>query len=387
MATTFAEPGSDATFGTEFYTSTELGGDSTVVSDTSQFRTGTRSIKCTSDSANNGNARARIDGVMADAGTRVSAGMRFTDFPTAGNDLRVMISNNTADTLDVVAVRITSGGVLRLYNDTVQIGGNGATLSTAKWYRLCLAYTVTSTTVYEMRLFVDGVLSISISNGGALTGTGGTFFRIGWGNDAYGASKVIHFDDVYIDNSSALTDTGDVHVTAKRPNANGTTVGFTTQIGVGGSGYGSGHSPQVNERALSTTNGWSMIGAGSAVTEEYNIEADSVGDVNVPSTAIVDYVGWVYAKSLVAETAQIIVNNATSNIALTSTNTMFTKVAGSTTYPAGTGTDIGIITDTSLTTVSLYEAGIIFAYKIRVPKNTRANPLGTEIGMGWRMSL
>ncbi|WP_323162301.1 hypothetical protein, partial [Pseudomonas fluorescens] len=80
-----------------------------------------------------------------------------------------------------------------------------------------------------------------------------------------------------VDDSSALTDPGNIWVAAKRPNANGTTNGFTTQIGSGGSGYGSGHSPQVNERALSTTNGWSMVGAGAAVTEEYNIESKSTG--------------------------------------------------------------------------------------------------------------
>ena len=58
-------------------------------------------------------------------------------------------------------------------------------------------------------------------------------------------------------------DPGAILVTAKRPFTNGTTEdGFTTQIGASGSGYGSGHTPQVNERPLSQTNGWSVIGAG-----------------------------------------------------------------------------------------------------------------------------
>ena len=51
-----------------------------------------------------------------------------------------------------------------------------------------------------------------------------------------------------------------------------------------------------------------------------------------------------------------------AGIKLNNANTMFTKIAGSSTYPAGTGTDIGIVTATTATTVSLYEAGIMVAY-------------------------
>lgn len=142
----------------------------------------------------------------------------------------------------------------------------------------------------------------------------------------------------------------------------GTTNGFTTQIGAGGSGYGSGHSPQVNERALSTTNGWSMVGAGSAVTEEYNIENIATGDTNLTGATIVDWLGWASMSSLVGETVQMVVGGANFAQAITSTATLYTKMKGSTTYPVGTGTDIGITTDTSLTTVSLYECGIIVAY-------------------------
>jgi hypothetical protein len=175
-------------------------------------------------------------------------------------------------------------------------------------------------------------------------------------------------DDFYVDNRTDLTDPGDVRVTAKRPFANGTTNGFTTQIGAGGSGYGSGHAPQVNERPLSQTNGWSMVGAGAAVTEEYSVEGASVGDVDVSIHPIYDWSSWVFAKSLASETASLIVGGATSNIALTSTATAFQKAAGSTIYPVGS-TDVGIITDTSLTTVSLYECGVLIAFSPVVVNN------------------
>jgi hypothetical protein len=180
-----------------------------------------------------------------------------------------------------------------------------------------------------------------------------------------GANQDVWIDDVFVDDGSDHADPGttnvnSLRVTNKRPFANGTTNGFTTQIGSGGSGYGSGHAPQVNEQPLSVTNGWAMIGAGSAVTEEYTIEGGTVGDFSLAGYRIVDYMGWVYAKSLASETAQIKVGGSASNISLTSTNTLFTKPSGSQVYPSG-GTDIGVVTATDLTTVSLYEAGVLLA--------------------------
>src|SRR5258705_56447 len=81
-----------------------------------------------------------------------------------------------------------------------------------------------------------------------------------------------------------------------------------------GTGHGTGHSPQVNEQPLSTTNGWSKIGAGSAVTEEYNVENRATGDVNINVTFIVGVMGWVYASSLIAETGQIVVDGTATAI-------------------------------------------------------------------------
>jgi hypothetical protein len=176
---------------------------------------------------------------------------------------------------------------------------------------------------------------------------------------AFGANFVAYFSDIYVDNSTALTDPGDIRVTAKRPNANGTTNGWLVQIGSGGSGYGTGHSPQVNERALSTTNGWST--ALLSTTEEYSIENAATGDADLTGAAIVDFTGWVYAKASTAVTAQMILAGSNSNVSLTTTNTMFTKAAGSTTYPAGS-TDIGMISSGSAGTDSLYECGILVAY-------------------------
>lgn len=361
MATTFLEPGGDADFllGTTngFWQNFGLGAP-TLVTD---FVHGThaKSIKY----AHGGGDIVRAkNGVVAQAGSRISLYVYIVTRPSLTSNVMVVEDSGGAA---VVRIRMTSAGVLQLWEDSVQIGTSGATLSTSQWYRLSLAYTITSASVNRFEMYVDGYSSISVTNA-TITNILPVNITVGNGNN--NATFDFRSSDHYIDSSSSLTDTGNIWVTAKRPNANGTINGFTTQIGAGGSGYGTGHSPQVNERPLSTTNGWSMVGAGSAITEEYNIESKSTGDITIQSyDTIVDYAGWVSASSLVSETASIIVNNVSSNISLTSTQTLFTKVAGSTSYPANTGKDIGIITSTTVTTVSLYECGVLVAFIPGVP--------------------
>lgn len=358
MATTFLEPGGDANFagttGSNGFWSSSGGVSPQIATD---FVHG-KHIKSNKYGAGTVDAAQTPNNTLAQAGSRWSVYLYFNALPTTST--ADILGMYTAAGLQSATLRMTTGGVLQLWNQaSAQIGTNGATLTTGKWYRISLAYTITSTSVNRFELFVNGVSSISVTNA-TLTNVAVSNFILG--NINVNAGLDFRSSDHYIDNSSSLTDTGDIWVTAKRPNANGTTNGFTTQIGAGGSGYGTGHSPQVNERPLSTTNGWSMVGAGSAVTEEYNIESKKTGDIDIFNSTIIDYVGWVSVSSLASETINIIVNGSNFSQAISSTITLYTKVAGSATYPAGTGADIGIQTDTTLTTVSLYECGVIVAY-------------------------
>lgn len=359
MTVKFIEPGGDADFSNSGYLwdSANL---ITIVSDF-LFAQHKRVIRCAGGSGAQVNT---VPGSVADAGSRVSYRMYLATLPNAtGSILNLRKSDRATNT---VTLRLTSAGVLQLWDGAVaQIGTDGPTLVTGRFYRISIAYTITSTTVNRFEVFVNGYPVISVTNA-TITNTGSSC--VFFGNNSSNATLDQRLCDFYIDDSAALTDTGNKTVIAKRPFANGTTNGFSTQIGAGGSGYGSGHSPQVNERALSQTNGWSMVGAGSAVTEEYSIENLATGDYDLTNIPIVDFMGWVVAKSLAGETAQIVVGGVNSNISLTSVVKGFIKMAGSTTYPAG-GTDIGIITDTSLTTVSLYECGIVVAFDLPVPNS------------------
>lgn len=300
-------------------------------------------------------------GTLADAGTRISLWVYINALPNALESFILI-------TPTIFRLRMTTGGVLQLWNGTVgQIGSNGATLSTGQWYRISIAYTITSTTINRIELFVDGVSSISITNA-TIGGTGSSILQLG--NAVADTLFDWRSSDHYIDNSSALTDPGNIWVTAKRPNANGTAVEFTTQIGAGGSGYGSGHSPQVNERALSTTNGWSLSTT-TRKTEEYSIESISQGDIDITGATIIDFMGWISAS--VDSTAnspvhRIIVSGTTTAKTMTTSARVYTQMAASSTYPTG-NTDIGM--DAQYTTTPhltrLFECGIIVAY---IPSST-----------------
>lgn len=364
----FLEPGTDATFDTAFY-STGASGTGAVTSDTGQSHTGTRSLKCATTAANDTALASVAIGVVADAGAAISFWFRVSSAaPSVATLFAEVIDASLGNSILGVALN-TNGKLIADGIGTTKTNGS-ATLLANTWTRITLAYIITSVSNWSASIYVNGVLDISLSNGvnGNLSAasTNSVQFGIDTSGDlAFTTSSILSewFDDIYIDNRSDKSDPGDIRVTAKRPFANGTTNGFTTQIGAGGSGYGSGHAPQVNEQPLSQTNGWSMINlAPNAITEEYNIEGLTVGDVDLTGATIVDAMGWLFAKALASETGSLVLKGASSNISLTSTATLFTKAAGSSTYPAGTGTDIGIVTATTLTTVSLYEAGILIAY-------------------------
>lgn len=367
MATTFLDPGGDADFGLNLYASTS--GSPTIATD---FVHGTHVKSIRFPPAVTSRAQTPA-GVLSDAGSRWSYYVRPVVFPTAASV--TIAATVTAGSTSVFGLRMTPTGKLGIYDAAgTQLGLSSKVMALGRFQRICVAYTITSTTVNRFEVFVDGVSFLSLTNV-TLTATVTSAFLIQVTSDT---TIDLRVSDIYVDNSSSLTDTGDIWVTAKRPFANGTTNGFATQIGAGGSGYGSGHAPQVNERPLSTTNGWSMVGAGSAVTEEYTIEGAGVGDFNLSGGSLVDYMGWVYASAALAETGSIIVGGASSNIALTNVNTMFTKAAASITYPAG-GTDIGIVTSTTVTTVSLYECGILVAFKVAPMDDSSPAMIGRQV--------
>jgi hypothetical protein len=367
--TMFLEPGTDATQDLTFWPQVDTSGGGTAASATDQAHTSTRSLKLVVTSGAQSVFVATAEGVIADAGTRTSFWVRFASIPTA--DMNFISWIQTAFGSSTLALVITSGGKLQLTDGNAVLGAAGATtIAGATWTRITLSYVITTTTNWTAKAYINGVLEFTRTQADGTLTNGLVAVAIDPNLSlppvGSGAALTAWYDDFYSDNGTDLADPGDIRVTAKRPIANGTTNGFTTQIGAGGSGTGTGHSPQVNERPLSQTNGWSMVGAGSAVTEEYTVEGSAVGDVDLTGATIVDWSSWIFAKALASETASLITGGSSSNAALTSTPTLFFKAKGSTTYPAGS-TDVGLITTTAVTTVSLYECGVLVAYVPAAP--------------------
>ncbi len=356
MTTLFLEPGTDATQDFTFYSATA----GTIASNSTTVHTGTRSIQLNTSSPAVTASATTPAGTCQDAGTRISVWYRFdTNVPAGASTFFAVVQAGGA-----IVARLqqqTSQKINMLATGATTANGN-TVLSANTWYRLTVSYVITNSTTYTFKFYINGILESTITSGaGTLTNITSNKLILESGTAA-GTNSSTYWDDVYIDNGSGADDPGDVRVTAKRPFANGTTNGFTA-TGTPTGGIGTGNAPYVSQLPLDTTAFVSIV-ASSATTEEYNIESQSAGIVNISKNVIVDYMGWLFYKTVLTENPSIIVNGVNTSFSSTvNTNTFQMKIAGSTTYPSGTGTDIGIITDTTATTVSLFECGIVIAYR------------------------
>lgn len=331
----------------------------TVTYDTTIKKSGAGSWKA---DAGAGNADANLHtgtGVMADAGRRVSAWMYFTSVSGSVPVIHVVTTGFSA-VFDIVfsssKLQIKSGSTTKTGSTTV---------TTSAWHRVSVSYVITSTSNYTIKLWLDGNLEATMTaSDGNLATTGSSILYFGCVGAGFGASQQCYFQHTYVDDSTALTDVGDIRVTAKRPNANGSSNQFTTQIGSGGSGYGTGHSPQVNERPASTTNGWQAPTTSGVKTEGYALESSSTGDVDISGTTQVAYLGWLIANTTGsggAPTNHILLNGNSTTITLSGTSTLFTSIVDSSSYPT---TSVVIGADHSGTgkATQLTECGVMVAY-------------------------
>ena len=375
MAVTFLEPGSAATQDMSLFDTTGTSGTGAVTSDAQALFGSVRSVKCSEVSGNND--LAYVDKACAGDTGRCSFSFRMSkDMDVSAADIWVM----NVDALNwSFALATDFPNHLRVYS-----GSSGTNMTTTNIaiqgntdYRITIAWNIVAANDYTIKIWINGTLDVTITFATASVNirTGCTTIAWGW-RHRVGPSTTnydLFFGDIYVDDSGNLTDPWNgivpvsgkpqLGVTAKIPIANGTTNDFTTQIGAGGSGTGTGHSPQVNERPRSDTNGWSLNTA-LVKTEEYSIQSKSAGDVDISGNlAVMDFMGWVRAKTAGGtRTCSIIVGGVSTNISVTTSSATYTKIAGSTTYPAG-NTDIGIASPAVSDTYSLYECGIIVAYQ------------------------
>lgn len=351
--TKWIESGGDATQGLEFF----FGADNAATIDCANGHTGACAVKIdTGAGAVTTDVQRKILGYAPTNG-RVSFYYRITNLPTATNEAFLVCTNACGS---VFGMWVTSAGVLQLSTiDGANIGSNGSTLSTGVWYRISIAWTITSTTVNSFKLFVNGVQDITGTNA-TLSNVPDAGSYLIWGSrfGGVGASKVSHFDDFYWDDSNALTDPGDIHVTAKLPAANNVNT-FDTAIGANPANRWT----NVNERPLSLTNGWNQAGSGAA-TENYTLQAAGVGDVDVCSNTLVNRSAWVWAKTSSGTPTATLTDNGTDNtITLTTTAALYTVISDSTTYPSDVA-GIGMKSTVTTADTILYEAGTLIGYTL-----------------------
>lgn len=117
-----------------------------------------------------------------------------------------------------LSVRLTTGGVVRLYRDdtNAQLGGDGPTIQTGRYYWYAISYIPGSG---QASLYVEGLGLVA--RGTAATNQSNVRLRVGLITSVIGE---LHFDDIVVNNSSGTRNNTlppETYIFAIRPNADG----------------------------------------------------------------------------------------------------------------------------------------------------------------------
>jgi murein DD-endopeptidase MepM/ murein hydrolase activator NlpD len=305
--------------------------------------------------------------VLKDAGSRISMYFNYATLPTTGGsdkDALVAIFTNNDSTFIADLVNVTNAGKLCINNTTTC---STDTIVANNWYHLSVSYTLTSTTIQSVNVYLNGKLEVSENNAQTWAAKGSQALVFGaLDTGASSDNVVVHVDDIYVDNGTDLSDPGAIHVTAKLPISNGALNQFATN----GSASGTTCSPTgthceyVNERPINTTDYLSSTTDNQS--ENFTIQSASQGDVNITNDAIVGDEAWAYMSSNATcstGTADITNNGIYSAITLPTSNAMIATASAMTTYPSGNQA-IGLESCSAGTnrTINYYETGLQIAY-------------------------
>ena len=340
---TFMDSGGDATFDDEFALSQF--GDASV--STTQPHTGTRSYRF--NTAGGTGAIYHFPG--ASTGNRISFWGYWESFPTGTQSMLQLYNGGT---YVASPVNLTAGR-----NVNTSGGSDGSTtLTTGRWYHFVLSYTISSTTVNEFRLYVDGRLESSGTNTTISNATPDRF-RLGIVDSSnFGSNNVYYADDIYVDNGTNLDSPGPVRVAHKRPFSNGSSNQWSS-TGIG-SGYGSGNAVYANQQP--PTGDGRMFVTASNRSEFYNVEGPEAGDQDITGAKIRGYGGWLYVSKSGSGTGERIVINGSSTVITISGLSYYSAYTLDSSYPASTD-KIGVISNsTGFSSYQLYEAGFHIAY-------------------------
>lgn len=357
MTCVWMEDGGDATGGANaaiekwWYTTTYQAGGGPS---TEQARTGSYSIKCTSGASGAATILYSATGIVGNAG-RCSFGIYLANLPT--NNLMIW-QLRTSGGLEVFRLRITSAGVLQCFTSTSsQIGSNGTTLSTGQWYRLCVAWSISTTSSYTIKIWLDGAVSPDISgtNTPTLARTGGYTLGFGWMTASVGNSLALYLDDFYADDDSSCNDTGDIHIVCKRPNKLGAQNEFDNLVGSSVQRWSC-----VAEFPMSGTNYWQCQSA-SQLKENFGIQGPDDGAVPIGGNTLVARCAWVGAwQSSAGGTPALTDNGADYAVTLPGAVATFYHLTTTADYPTDAAV-VGLVSTGAAPDTALVECGVMFA--------------------------
>lgn len=242
MAITFLEPGTDWTNDLSLYAGSYAGGGGSVGSSAVQSHTGGRAVRMQAPSGGDSAGVLAPHGSVADAGTRVSfywyAGTRgpnFVGFRDASDNYRFEL-NLCSDTIPGSGYLTSNFSFIKNLSTTFNAG---------QWYRISIAYVVTSTSNFTIKVWVDGVLDTTFTQAdGTLAGIGTSY--VSFECNHYGSNAIdVYVDDVYADDSNALTDPGDIIVA--RPTISGVSPSSFADAQTGVVASGANFSAAANE--------------------------------------------------------------------------------------------------------------------------------------------
>ncbi len=192
----FQEPGTDVTGDLSNFS----GNSGAASSDTGVFHTAPRSLKLNTG-AGPTTAFVNKDAVLADAGRRIGCFFNFSNFSAANVPI---VLCRTSGAVNVFTLVFLTTAKLRINAIGAGTVDGLTTLNNAQWYHIGIGYTIASTTSFNIRLYLDGVLEATIKDTGTLTTT--VTSQILWeAASTMGANCVLNFDDFYIDDATDVS--------------------------------------------------------------------------------------------------------------------------------------------------------------------------------------
>lgn len=291
-------------------------------------------------------------GSCGGSGGRVSMYIYLDTTPTGSTDVLHCTSSGGL----YVGIGINTSRQLLLTSNVTIIKTSSTTLSTGTWYRIALSYTVTSSTVNQEKVYLNGAEVTDLGTTNATLSSAGAASTLVVGVISTTGGTKMHLEDVYSDDDSTLTDPGDVRVTAKLPNATATNT-FGTIVGTTSI---TNRWDNEDERPLNAANGWKT--SSTAQEEDYGVQSASTGDVDLTGATIVGYGGWAYANRTSggsSPTTFLVANGATISETVSTTSTLFATYVLSSSYPTGA---FGFKKTAGSGAVQLLETGALIAY-------------------------